>query len=139
MLGTDTDEVVAVALGIPASSIAYRRRALGIKAVAPSKGNGKGWAGKKGYRWRSLPAGHPFAAMLNASRHVAEHRLVMAEHLGRPLTLDEFVHHKNGDKMDNRLENLELWSRSHPDGQRVEDKLAWAVEFIERYASEFDV
>jgi hypothetical protein len=58
----------------------------------------------------------------------------MARALGRPLTADETVHHRNGDRLDNRLENLELWSTAQPKGQRVEDKLAWARAFLERYA-----
>ncbi|WP_374759366.1 HNH endonuclease [Leucobacter aridicollis] len=67
---------------------------------------------------------------------VLEHRAVMEAHLGRKLTADENVHHVNGVRDDNRLSNLELWSSSQPSGQRVSDKVAWAIELLSLYAPE---
>ena len=75
--------------------------------------------------------GHPNS---DTKGWIAEHRLVMSEHLGRPLADGENVHHKNGDRLDNRLENLELWNTKQPKGQKIEDKIEYAIEILNQYA-----
>lgn len=81
---------------------------------------------------RTLPLGtrrtHPdgYVMVKTEDGWVGEHRLVMGQEIGRPLRPGEFVHHRNGVRHDNRIENLELWIRPHPAGQRVADLLAAA-------------
>ena len=82
------------------------------KSKARSGPGGANWKGgrkksRKGYVM-ILKKGHPMA---DVAGYIFEHRYVMSEHLGRLLTDDEVVHHKNGIKDDNRIENLELMKR----------------------------
>jgi hypothetical protein len=58
------------------------------------------------------------------------HRVVVEEAIGRPLKSYENIHHKNGDRADNRIENLEVWNTSQPSGQRVIDLWHYALEIL---------
>lgn len=71
---------------------------------------------------------HGYVVVRMNGKKLLEHRLVMASTLGRELRRTERVHHKNGDRQDNRVENLELWtgvnqSKKDPHGVRVVDKV----------------
>lgn len=68
-----------------------------------------------GYVAVRVPLDHPHAwgsTRLKRFKYAYEHVLVMAEHIGRPLHENEVVHHRNGNRTDNRLENLELTTAS---------------------------
>ena len=90
----------------------------------------EGWV-THGYRGVVVP--EDLRSLTGGNAHALEHRLVMAVLLGRALVDGESVHHRNGDRLDNRPENLELWSSRQPAGQRAEDKLAFAYELLALY------
>lgn len=73
---------------------------------------------------------HPRASKYG--RHVLEHTLVMEKMIGRYLTPEESVHHKNGIRTDNRPDNLELWVSPQRFGQRVSDLVHYVLDNYEK-------
>lgn len=92
------------------------------EASPRKRADGEGCITDKGYKKITVNGKYQF-----------EHRYIMEMYLGRPLKEHETVHHKNGVRSDNRIENLELWSMLQPSGQRVEDKIEWAKEILDQY------
>lgn len=103
---------------------------IDLNSTFKKKKNGEGNIDAQGYK-TITKKGHP--NQMDAKGRIREHIFIMSEHIGRPLRKGENVHHKNGDRLDNRIENLELWNRRQPAGQRVEDKINWYIEFLNSY------
>ena len=123
----------ATARGLCVGHRSRQRKGTLQPAVPLKKVDGNGHL-NHGYRVVPVPTN--LRHLAHSRRAEFEHRLVMAQLLGRALYADESVHHKNGDRLDNRPQNLELWSRYQPRGQRVSDKVDYAIEILERYLPE---
>jgi hypothetical protein len=119
------------------ASTASLRRGKHLSCGCIRKGEeNHNWKGGKiitkfGYVKKHAPK-HP----KNIGGYVLEHRLVMEEKIGRYLEPNEEVHHKNGIRNDNSFENLELWVKSQPPGQRVDDMIDFCYNFIKKYKPE---
>lgn len=129
MTCTENDSKAVYALGLCRSHYDIkRRRAAGI-GPKDYGGPGAWYTNKKGYVVRKC-----YDTITGKRTMEQQHRVFMAEHLGRALLRHEEVHHKNGNRSDNRLSNLELWSTKQPKGQRVQDKVDFALEILALYA-----
>lgn len=75
----------------------------------------------------------PNHANSDRNGYVLEHIYVMSQNLQRPIKKGETIHHKNGIRDSNNMENLELWTHTHPYGQRVVDMYEFCLKYIEDY------
>jgi hypothetical protein len=82
---------------------------MGTRKLKPIGSDNPNWKGGKTTEHGYILIWKPDHPYCNKSGYVKEHRLVMEVYLGRYLDPKEKVHHKNGDKKDNRLDNLELF------------------------------
>src|SRR5688572_22597496 len=79
---------------------------------------------------------YPDAHINPNNADVFEHVAVMSHHLKRPIVKGESIHHKDGNRQNNDISNLELWTKNQPTGQRVDDVVEWAVDVLSKYAPE---
>lgn len=119
-----SQQAIADTLGISQGQVSRILRIRGLidKGSQTVGSRNSQWKGGRivanGYVQIRVSSDHPFACMRNSVGYVAEHRLVMAEKLGRPLTRKETVHHIDGDITHNDPSNLQLRQGNHGKGAK---------------------
>jgi hypothetical protein len=116
-----------------AIAVAVRSSVETVRELMEQRGIPSGWTGpmamERHYRWAGgriqmrdgyvqlrVEQSDPLSVMADSKGYALEHRIVMARSLGRPLANYETVHHINGDRSDNRIENLQLRNGRHGKG-----------------------
>jgi transposase-like protein len=112
-----TYEAISAAVGLSPRIVGRWLRVNGYGPLGPQKRKGR-VRSSSGYFAVSLLVDDPLYCMADSNGYAKEHRYVMAQAIGRPLRKDETVHHINGDRGDNRLENLQLRQGRHGKGAR---------------------
>lgn len=121
-------------------SCANRISMTGRNQYGASNSNWKGGrlTLKSGYVIRKLTPNDFFYPMVSKAGYVLEHRLVIAQHIGRNLHLWEIVHHKNGIKGDNRFDNLQLVTDDrHKQIGRLEERIKYLERILGKAAIPF--
>lgn len=108
-----TKQDIAVEMGVGPGRLTRLFDELGLPQRVERKDRRDRLRAPGGYWMVKLDKDDAMRPMAHRSGYVLEHRIVMARHLGRALTSEETVHHVNGDRLDNRIENLELRSGRH--------------------------